>query len=62
MGSGWWVTGKDGVGWKYQKMITEERTSGEDAWPQSWLSEVTCLKEVVWCDCEGDTRDPGQSS
>lgn len=30
--------------------------------PKVWLSEVTCLKEVVWCECEGDTKDPGQSS
>lgn len=27
-----------------------------------WLSEVTCLKEVVWLECEGNIKDPGQSS
>lgn len=27
-----------------------------------WLSEVACLKEDLWCECEVDTKDPGQCS
>lgn len=30
--------------------------------PKVWLSEVTCLKETVWLECEGNIKDPGQSS
>lgn len=27
-----------------------------------WLSEVICLKEDLWCGCEGGTKNPGQCS